>query len=166
MIAGVYISQTSVIYSCLRFGCCLYYRGVRYSEVNVRPELTVMWTAAVQNWNKSFTHIEQRAREVGREGLVQLKPSRHFGIFTSVLVDSSPRSYLFTSATVRISVYTAPKCGTEPIRYVTLHFRDQCGALLCGASLRCRNRAEITVLICEQKHYLVWFSCRRKSHPV
>ena len=31
---------------------------------------------------------------------------------------------LFTFATVRIGVYTAPKCGTEPIRYVTLHFRD------------------------------------------
>ena len=31
---------------------------------------------------------------------------------------------LFTFATVRIGVYTALKCGTEPIRYVTLHFRD------------------------------------------
>ena len=34
-------------------------------------------------------------------------------------------SYLFTFATVRIGVYTAPKYGTEPIRYVTLHFRDR-----------------------------------------
>ena len=39
----------------------------------------------------------------------------------SVSVDSKPRSYLFTSATIRIPVYTAA------IRYVTLHFRDQCG---------------------------------------
>ena len=43
-------------------------------------------------------------------------------------VDSSPRSYLSTSATVRISVHTALKSGTEPIRYMTLHFRDRSGA--------------------------------------
>ena len=35
-------------------------------------------------------------------------------------MDSSPRSYLFTSARIRILVYTAPKCGTEPIRYVAV----------------------------------------------
>ena len=35
----------------------------------------------------------------------------------------SSRSYLFTSATVRIPVHIAPKCCTEPIRYVLLHFR-------------------------------------------
>ena len=58
---------------------------------------------------------------------------------------SSLRSYLFTSATVRIGVPIAPKYGTvsmEPTRYVTLHFRDQRGA----ASLRHRHRAEITSL--------------------
>ena len=50
-----------------------------------------------------------------------------------------------------------------PIRYVTLHCRDWRGA----ASLRYRNRAEITVLMCEQKPYPVWFSCRRcKCYPV
>ena len=43
-----------------------------------------------------------------------------------------------------------------PIRYVTP------GA----ASLRYRNRAEIFVLICEQKPYPLWFSIRRKSYPV
>ena len=43
-----------------------------------------------------------------------------------------------------------------PIRYVTL------GA----ASLRYRNRAEIFVLICEQKPYPLWFSIRCKSYPV
>ena len=47
-----------------------------------------------------------------------------------------------------------------PIRYVTLHFRDQ----RVAASLRHRNRAEITVLMCEQNPYLVWFSCRLKSY--
>ena len=43
-----------------------------------------------------------------------------------------------------------------PIRYVTLHFRDQRGA----ASLRYRNGAKITVLMCEQMPYPIWFSCR------
>ena len=47
-------------------------------------------------------------------------------------------------------------------KYVTLHFRDRRGA----ASLRYRNRAEITVLMCKHKPYPVWFSCRRKSYPV
>ena len=58
---------------------------------------------------------------------------------------SSLRSYLFTSATVRIGVPIAQKYGTvsmEPTRYVKLHFRDQRGA----ASLRHRHRAEITSL--------------------
>ena len=45
-----------------------------------------------------------------------------------------------------------------PYRYVTLHFRDRRGA----APLRYRNRAEITVLTCEQNCYTVWFLCRRK----
>ena len=42
---------------------------------------------------------------------------------------------------------TAPKCGTEPIRYVRLHSRDRRGA----TSLFYRNRAEITVLIAEKQ---------------
>ena len=44
---------------------------------------------------------------------------------------------LFTFATVRTGVYTAPKCGTEPIRYVTFHFRDWRGA----ASIRHRSKS-------------------------
>ena len=76
----------------------------------------------------------------------ELNPSPHSSIFTSVSVDSSPRSYLFTSM-VRIRVQTAPKCCTEPLRYMTLHFRDPRGA----ASPRYRKRAKITVLMCEQK---------------
>ena len=47
-------------------------------------------------------------------------------------------------------------------RYVTLHFRDPRDV----ASLRYKNRAEITVFICEQKRYPVWFPCRRKTYPV
>ena len=51
---------------------------------------------------------------------------------------------------------------TLSIWYATLHFRDQRGT----ASLRYRNRAKITVLMCEQKPYSAWFSCMRKSYPV
>ena len=42
-------------------------------------------------------------------------------------------------------IHTAPKYGSNPIRYVTLHFRHQRNA----ASLRFRNRTKITVLVCE-----------------
>ena len=36
-------------------------------------------------------------------------------IFTSVSVDSTTRSYLFTSATVRIGVHSTPKYGTKQV---------------------------------------------------
>ena len=45
---------------------------------------------------------------------------------------------------------------------MTVVFRVWRGA----ASLRYRNGAEITVLMCEQKLYLVWFSCQHKSYLV
>ena len=45
------------------------------------------------------------------------------------------------------------------MRYVTLHFRDRRGT----ASLRYRNRAEITVHMSEHKPHMVWFWCRRKA---
>ena len=48
------------------------------------------------------------------------------------------------------------------IRYVTLQFRDRRNA----ASRRYRNRAVITVRMCEQKRYPVWFLRRRKSYTV
>ena len=65
-------------------------------------------------------------------------PNPHSWIFTSVSANSSSPSHLFTSATVRIPVHIAPKCGTE-------HIRDRWRA----ASLRYRNRAEIAVLMCQ-----------------
>ena len=61
--------------------------------------------------------------------------------------------------TGRIGVHIAPKWGTKPIRYVTLHLRDRRGA----TSLRHRNHAATTVLVCEQKPHPVWFSWRRIS---
>ena len=42
VIAGVYFSQTSVIWFFLGFNCCPFYRGVRYNEVSARRELTVL----------------------------------------------------------------------------------------------------------------------------
>ena len=45
------------------------------------------------------------------------------------------------------------------IRYVTLHFRDQCVV----ASLRYKNCAEITVLKSEQKPYLVFVPAQKLS---
>ena len=45
---------------------------------------------------------------------------------------------------------------------MTLHFRDRRGAaLFCH-----RNSAEITILVCEQNPYLVYFSYQRKSYAV
>ena len=66
---------------------------------------------------------------------------RVWGSKSQSSVDSSPRSYLSTSATVRISVHTALKSGTEPIRYMTFHFRDRRGA----PSPCYKNRAKILV---------------------
>ena len=60
-------------------------------------------------------------------GFGELNPSHYSWIFTSISVDSSPRSYLFISATVHILVRIAPQGVTEPIRDVTLHFRDRRG---------------------------------------
>ena len=40
-VARVYLSQMSVIYFYPEFICCPYYRGVRYSGVSARRELTV-----------------------------------------------------------------------------------------------------------------------------
>ena len=74
------------------------------------------------------------------------KPS-HLNIYF-LLSGFSPLSYLFTIASVRIPVHTrAPKCGADPIRSVMLHFRDPRSA----ASLRYRNRIEITVLVCAKR---------------
>ena len=107
----------------------------------------------------AFTHIKHCGGVAGRNVLGTL-----------LKFQSSPLNYFLLSgfqlsllyATDRISEHTAPKYGTKPIRYVTLRFRDRCGA----ASLCHRNRAATTVLVCEQslsgmiswrsKSYTVW----------
>ena len=112
--------------------------GPRMAQV-----LSIHWTSCWSGWPR---------------GLGDLNPSPISWIFTSVSVDSSPRSYLFNSTTVRIGVLTAPKYVPNPIRNVTIHFRD-----LRGVALRQRNCAEITVLGSEQEPYPVWFSCGAKA---
>ena len=102
---------------------------------------------------KTRSHTSNIVRDDWPRGFGALNSSLHSWIFTSVLVGSNPRSYLSTSATVWIPVYTAPKSDTEPIRYVTLHFRDRCGA----ASLRHKNWPATTVLVCEKTPYPIWF---------
>ena len=57
--------------------------------------------------------------------------------------------------TLRYSVHTYPICDR-------LHFRDQRSA----ASLHNRKRAQIAVVICEQRPSPVWFLCGRKSYAV
>ena len=61
--------------------------------------------------------------------------------------------YLSPHKTIHCSVYTYP---------MTLHFINRQAA----ASLRHRNRAATTVLVCEQKPYSVWFSWRFKRYSV
>ena len=46
-----------------------------------------------------------------------------------------------------------------PFRYMVINWRDGRGA----DSHRYRNRAEITVVICEQKPCPVWFLCQKKG---
>ena len=79
-------------------------------------------------------------------GLVELNPGSPQPEYLPVSIRSSPLLYLFTFATVRIPVRA--KCARG------------------SASLYHRNRAELTVLVCEQKLYPVRFLCLHKSHAV
>ena len=88
-------------------------------------------------------------------------------ILPIIIVQGTVRVYtdgLFSLAmfTLYLITFRADTKVWTPIPYVTRHSREQRGT----ASFRYRNRAEITVLMCEQRHYLVWFSCRRKSFIV
>ena len=111
-----------------------------------------VWTATTELKQVVHTHRTSYPSSWSR-GFGGLNPSPQYWIFTSVSVDFIPRFCLFTSAMVRIDVNFAPNCGTEPIRYVTLHLGDR----RVAASLRYRYRTKITVLMCEQNPYPVWF---------
>ena len=99
-----------------------------------------------------------------RKHISNIQPARLAeGIWCTKCHSSLPNIYFRLSGLIPPNrCHTAPKCGTAPIRYVTLHNRDRLGA----ASIRHRNRAARTVLVCEQKFFLVWFSWRRKSYLV
>ena len=93
-------------------------------------------------------------------GLGELNPIPISRIFFSVSVDSSPRSHLFTPVILpwqseHLSVHTAPKWW----HWIYLI----CDVPLLRSVLRSSIRAVITVLMCEQRPYPVWFSRLRKS---
>ena len=102
--------------------------------------------------------------------------NRDWTILLSLLADGKNGSKLDTSSLWPVDwgcVLTIPHSFSwryqklsgivwTPIRYVTLHSSDRRGV----ASLRYRNRAQITVLMCKQKPYLVWFPCQHKSYLV
>ena len=103
--------------------------------------------------NSNGTELEQvihthrtSCRSGWPRGFVELNPGSPHAEYLPVSIRSSPLLYLFTSATVRIPV------------------RAKCA--LGAASLCHRNRAEVPVVLFEQKPYPVRFLCLRKSHAV
>ena len=103
---------------------------------------------------KSFTSSQQHGWP---RGLGALNSSPNSWIFTSPSVGSAPPSFIY-------GVHTAPKYGTKPIRYVTLHFRDRRGTAL----VRPRNRDEINIcFLCLNKSSIGFyghdFRCRSKA---
>ena len=122
------------------------------------PLSGMAWTATAGDWSKWSSHtlkiVPERLAEMVWFIKFRFLLLNIYFRFTGFQAHS-----LFPFATVRTGVYIALKCGTEPIRYVTSHFRDRRGP----ASICHRNRAEIISFMCEQKPYPVWFSCRHKS---
>ena len=133
----VSVRQTNQI-ALFRFVCCFCFVRAFSFQGHTKIALSgVVWPATARDWSKLFTLIESRAVATKARGFSALNSQSSLLIinFTSVSVGSSPRSYLFTSAAFRITVHSPFKCGTEPVRYRTLHFRDRCVA----ASLRRRK---------------------------
>ena len=114
-------------------------------RVCLRPHQYTLFVPAVGG------KIRTSRRRGWPRGYGTLNSSSHSYIFTSVSVGSRPRSNLSTSAMGRVGVYNVPNNSTKSVRYVTLHFRDR----RCAVSLRHRNHAATTVLVCKQKPYPV-----------
>ena len=68
------------------------------------------------------------------------------------------------SISCRLEKLSGISVNTYP-RFMTLQFRDR-RSLASLRNQRHGYRGEITVLMCKKRAYPVWFSCRRKSHPV
>ena len=103
---------------------------------------------------KSFTSSQQHGWP---RGFGALNSSPNSWIFTSPSVGSAPPSFIY-------GVHTAPKYGTKPIWYVTLHFRDRRSTAL----VRPRNRDEINIcFLCLNKSSIGFyghdFRCRSKA---
>ena len=113
------------------FCCSRVFISRSYENRSIRCSMTSNGTGLEQVVHTHRTSC--RSNWPRRTGALNLSP--HSWIFTSVSVGSSRRSYLFTSAAFGITVHSPLKCGTEPVRYRTLHFRDRCVV----ASLRRRK---------------------------
>ena len=71
----------------------------------------------------SLSHPSNMVRSDWPSGSGSLNPqSSLLNIYFRLSIDSSPLFYLSISLTVQVPFRATPKCGTEPIRYVTLHF--------------------------------------------
>ena len=100
-------------------------------------------------------------RSVWPRGFGELNPSPHSWIFTSVSVGSSPLPYLPLRLDYLVTLHQSVAQNWSDM-WLSTDVRDRRGA----ASLRYRNHAQITAVMCEGKPYPVWFSCRRKSYPL
>ena len=73
------------------------------------------------NLNQEAVHVSEGEKSTGfHERVLALYPVR---VDSNGGIDSSGKIY----ATVPVPVHTVLKCGTEPIRYVMLHFSDRRG---------------------------------------
>ena len=70
----IYISQCLLSnYFCSGFSCCPYYRGVRYSEVSARRELTVFSVIFSPTCNsKTKRSTESNKRKTNRDRLLEI----------------------------------------------------------------------------------------------
>ena len=95
--------------------------------------------------------------QLAERGLfLSLNPNPHSWKFTSVSVGCSPLFYLFTPPPDRMPDHASTKCGTEPIRYMTLHFPAASRSF--APPLLKSHRKTFTVPMCQQKSCPVWFS--------
>ena len=97
---------------------------------------------------RGYRSRSHRVCTAGREGLVHSIPVlTHEYLLLLQRVPRPPPLPIY-------GVHTAPKYGTKPIRYATLHFRDRRGTAL----LRPRNREEINIcFLCLNKSPLGFY---------
>ena len=107
------------------------------------PSKTIWYS---MNSNDPWLH-SLAAQTLCRRGIPVLTPEY---LLPSQWVPVLAPTYLLPG-TGRLGVHFAPKHGTEPILYVTLHFQDRRGT----ASFCHRNCDATTVHVCKQKPYPV-----------